>query len=199
MSHALCACGCGQPAPIAKRTNTAKGHVKGQPCRFRQGHGAKPPDPAPRIPFIVRFEKYVTPLGPDDCWLWTGPGGEYGHVKVANRQIGAHVATYQEFVGEVPAGMVVRHTCDTPRCCNWHHLIIGTYLDNTRDALERDRIPWGEGSASARLTAEQVHEIRHLRSSGMTQVALAERFGVSRGAVCGILRGTTWARLQEAS
>ncbi len=34
----LCECGCGQPAPIAKRTNTKLGHVKGQPVRFIAGH-----------------------------------------------------------------------------------------------------------------------------------------------------------------
>jgi hypothetical protein len=35
----LCECGCGQPAPIAKMTKASKGHVKGQPVRFVQGHG----------------------------------------------------------------------------------------------------------------------------------------------------------------
>lgn len=34
----LCQCGCGHPAPIAKRTNTAKGHIKGQPVRLIRGH-----------------------------------------------------------------------------------------------------------------------------------------------------------------
>lgn len=35
----LCECGCGEPAPIAKRTYTKDGHVKGQPTRFVKGHG----------------------------------------------------------------------------------------------------------------------------------------------------------------
>ena len=30
----LCECGCGQPAPIAKKTDSRKGMVKGQPTRF---------------------------------------------------------------------------------------------------------------------------------------------------------------------
>lgn len=34
----LCECGCGQPAPIANRTNRAKGHIKGEPVRFIRGH-----------------------------------------------------------------------------------------------------------------------------------------------------------------
>lgn len=34
----LCECGCGQPAPIARQSNSKLGHVKGQPKRFLQGH-----------------------------------------------------------------------------------------------------------------------------------------------------------------
>lgn len=34
----LCECGCGEPAPIAKKTRTKIGHKKGQPIRFILGH-----------------------------------------------------------------------------------------------------------------------------------------------------------------
>jgi hypothetical protein len=37
----LCECGCGQPAPIAKRTQRNAGHVKGRPIRFILGHSLK--------------------------------------------------------------------------------------------------------------------------------------------------------------
>jgi len=37
----LCECGCGQPAPIAKSANSARGQAKGQPLRFVRGHFAK--------------------------------------------------------------------------------------------------------------------------------------------------------------
>ena len=35
---ALCQCGCGLPAPLARQTETKRGYVKGQPVRFRVGH-----------------------------------------------------------------------------------------------------------------------------------------------------------------
>lgn len=38
---ALCACGCGYPAPVAKATSRRLGHVKGQPVRFIHGHHAR--------------------------------------------------------------------------------------------------------------------------------------------------------------
>jgi hypothetical protein len=34
----LCACQCGQAAPIASQTDARYGHVKSQPVRFIQGH-----------------------------------------------------------------------------------------------------------------------------------------------------------------
>jgi hypothetical protein len=36
----LCACGCGQVTPIAKRTDTAKGYIKGWPKLYVTGHYA---------------------------------------------------------------------------------------------------------------------------------------------------------------
>lgn len=50
---ALCACGCGQPAPIARQNSRAYGYVKGQPVRFIRGHmptvhgHARLPGPSP--------------------------------------------------------------------------------------------------------------------------------------------------------
>ena len=34
----LCECGCGEPAPLAKNNNAARGLKKGQPTRFVNGH-----------------------------------------------------------------------------------------------------------------------------------------------------------------
>jgi hypothetical protein len=41
MGLILCECGCGEPAPIAARTNRKRGHIAGQPCRFVHGHGCR--------------------------------------------------------------------------------------------------------------------------------------------------------------
>lgn len=34
----LCACGCGEATPLAKRTDSAKGHRKGEPVKWVPGH-----------------------------------------------------------------------------------------------------------------------------------------------------------------
>jgi hypothetical protein len=46
----LCQCGCGEPTPIAKRTSTRKGVVKGQPIRYVQGHGNRHHQPVIAAP-----------------------------------------------------------------------------------------------------------------------------------------------------
>ena len=38
----LCECGCGQPAPVATRTDRKNGYVRGEPRRFRSGHNPIP-------------------------------------------------------------------------------------------------------------------------------------------------------------
>ena len=35
----FCQCGCGQLAPVATKTSSARGHVKGEPLRYIYGHG----------------------------------------------------------------------------------------------------------------------------------------------------------------
>lgn len=37
----FCLCGCGQKAPLARKTNRSKGYIKGQPMRWLHGHGCR--------------------------------------------------------------------------------------------------------------------------------------------------------------
>ena len=80
----------------------------------------------------------------DACWPFRGarkPGG-YGNFWLRGAVIGAHVAAYRLFVGEVPPGKEVDHlchkaeecegghTCPHRRCCNWRHLAAVTHREN---------------------------------------------------------------------
>lgn len=78
------------------------------------------------------------------CWEYGGtcnPDG-YGKLHVGGRRyVGAHRIAYQQFIGPIPTGLVVRHTCDNPPCCNPSHLTLGTVADNAKDSVERGRNP----------------------------------------------------------
>jgi hypothetical protein len=59
-------------------------------------------------------------------------------------------------------------------------------------------IPAGEGHPSAKITEDQVREIRRLIKEGtLTQSAIAERFGVDRTTICNIKKGKTWAHVDK--
>ena len=52
----------------------------------------------------------------------------------------------------------------------------------------------GERNPSAKLTEEQVAEVRRLLVSGEPQRVIAAQYGVSRGAITKINRGRTWSK-----
>ena len=80
------------------------------------------------------------------CWLCKGASnGGSGHVQVRVKKNGkwkkdyAHRVSYEHHHGPIPAGMVVRHNCDTPPCFNPEHLCLGSVAQNNRDIAERGR------------------------------------------------------------
>lgn len=105
---------------------------------------------------------------------------------------------YWEFVrGAIPAGLHVLHSCDNPRCVNLAHLRLGTHAENMAEmaAKKRSHRPVGEKNGRAKLTYAAVLEMRQLYAQGgITQAALAKRYGVPRGTVCHALSGYTWQR-----
>lgn len=177
----VCECGCGLPAPIAKDTNRNKGHIKGQPVRYRKGHWLRVNRIEASLPFSDRYAARVQIGDLDECWPWIGyrtnDGDGYGQVMLNGVRMQVSVATYLHFNGPIPAGEVVRHTCDYPPCCNPTHLITGTYEDNSRDMVERGR------SKAAKLSDDQVREIRAAIADGHTTRAVADQFGIHNSCV----------------
>lgn len=53
----------------------------------------------------------------------------------------AHRLAYELFRGEIPTGLLVRHTCDIKLCVNPYHLILGTAKDNAADRTAHNHIP----------------------------------------------------------
>jgi HNH endonuclease len=51
----------------------------------------------------------------------------------------AHRVSFQAFVGPIPDGMHVLHSCDTRSCVNPYHLSLGTNADNIADSVAKGR------------------------------------------------------------
>jgi hypothetical protein len=135
------------------------------------------------------------------CWLYTGPLAEsgYGSVSVKRAQVRVHRLAWSTVNGAIPDGLVVCHRCDVRNCVNPDHLFIGTVADNARDMVNKGRSAKkaGEEHNQARLTIEQVREMRALSDTGVTNIALAARFGISNQQVAKIVLRQRW-RMPES-
>lgn len=143
---------------------------------------------------------------PDECWpyqRYTDRSTGYGQFWEGTRLIGAHRAAWVVTHGEIPAGLLVCHTCDNRPCCNPAHLFLGTIADNAADMVAKGRGRGAEGmrNHNARLTPEQVAEIRrrHIpyshpaRRTGGSTTELAREFGVTAQYISDLVR-RRWRR-----
>jgi DNA-binding XRE family transcriptional regulator len=151
------------------------------------------------LPPEEQYERYVDRTStPDGCHLWTGPLFQtgYGRVKYDGVEQLAHRWGYRHYVGPISEGLVVRHTCDVKRCQNPTHWVIGTVADNNRDRDERGRTSRGESHGTAKLTDEEVIQIRdRYASGGVSQQDLANEFGLSQVSISDIVRHVNWRHL----
>ena len=93
-------------------------------------------------------------------------------------------------------GLVVRHTCDNPRCINPEHLLIGTSADNNKDRSERGRSAKVVPSRQ-KLTSKEVSEIKQRFKKGTAfkpnpngYSALAKEYGVDIKVIYKVIKGT---------
>lgn len=115
------------------------------------------------------------------CWVWALSCDKkgYGNTLKWGEQK-AHRFAYRVWIGPIPKGMLVCHTCDNPPCVNPEHLFVGTNRDNMLDASRKGRI-CGENHHLSKLTMAQVAQIR---ASTLTNRVLGELYGVDDSTIC---------------
>lgn len=115
------------------------------------------------------------------CWEWQAMKikGGYGMLGGESRPKGekrinvlAHRFSYEHFVGPIPDGLVVSHTCDNPGCVNWQHLFVQTQPGNMKDMERKGR--------ARLLSDQQVRDSIVMISEGWSQYTVADNLGVSR-------------------
>lgn len=134
----------------------------------------------------------------EQCWNWFGhkDTGGYGIISDGKRRcMKVHRVSWEIHIGEIPKGLHVLHKCDNVVCVNPKHLFLGTHQDNMRDAKEKGRIKRGEESGKAKLTMNDVKEIRKCAGRGCSYLEIAKIFNVSSSTVGGIVRKERWAWL----
>ncbi len=116
----------------------------------------------------------------NDCWVtdYKSHVREYVQVYGENgspKQYLHRLAWEAHNAEPIPKGMLVRHTCDNPACCNPNHLILGTDQDNVNDMFERKRNP-------QRVVYDR-KRMRELRNAGLTLQQIADELGCNKSTV----------------
>lgn len=128
------------------------------------------------------------------CLIWPGSIEKtgYGRATYKGRKWWAHRLAYTLSVGPIPAGKIICHRCDNPRCVNPDHLFLGTRPENSADMLRKGRSAKGERHSQSKLTERDVLAIR---ADARTQRIVAAEYGIDRVTVSDIRRGKSWGWL----
>src|SRR5688500_12556704 len=86
-----------------------------------------------RTPLQRWAAKVVLPAEPEGCWRWTGAltHNAYGKGTANHRSYLTHRFAYERFVGAVPPGLTLDHSCRNRACENPEHLQPATNQENT--------------------------------------------------------------------
>lgn len=126
----------------------------------------------------------------DGCIEWMGTRDSYGYGRFIRGGVLYRAArfSYETARGPIPDGMVVRHSCDNPPCVNIEHLSIGTKRDNYGDARSRSRHSHGISHGNAKITDDDVREIRRMRAAGYSLGSIGKKFKMTETSISNIAR-----------
>lgn len=127
------------------------------------------------------------------CIEWTARLQRgYGMISFRGINRPAHRIAWMLANGPIPTGMHVCHRCDNRRCINVAHLFLGTNADNMADKVGKNRQARGSRHGSAKLTEQ---EVRDIRAMSAPQRAIAAFYGMSQSTVSEIKRGELWSHI----
>ncbi len=144
----------------------------------------------------------------NECWEWQGYlnsgkrsyENRYGRVDIfGNKGVYVHrVAYYLSNPNAIElnrgSGLFVLHKCDNSKCCNPNHLFLGTHQDNMDDKCNKERQARYRSveSPRAKLTEQDVKDIRNMRMKGASTKSLMAKYKVSKSAIQHLLTNRTY-------
>lgn len=136
-----------------------------------------------RVPALVDFPRLLKPFV-----------NSYGypvftiHVSGVQLTPPAHRLVLETFVGPCPEGMLCRHLDGNPQNNCVRNLCWGTALENCEDAKRH-------GTSTAKLTPDDVRNLRKLVAGGTTQKAMARALGVSASTINNAVYRRSWSHV----
>lgn len=132
-----------------------------------------------------------------ECEVYQGTKSRkgYGRIEALGKAHAVHRAVWSWSHGPIPDGMLVCHHCDNPSCVRLEHLFLATNDENMADMLRKGRAKSrsrlaGERNPQSKTSDTDVRLMREKFAAGATTVALAAEYGLTRGGVWQIVKGS---------
>jgi hypothetical protein len=150
--------------------------------------------------WIVRtyFEAHV--MDPSEgcrLWEWSTTTFGYGQVWIDGRRREVPAATCERWHGPrpTPHHQVRHYVCGNPLCWAGEHLRWGTPAENAADKVLHGTDSRGSRNGRAKLTEDDVREIRRRLAAGDLGYRIAEDYGVTKQLISRIKVGKAWGWL----
>lgn len=146
------------------------------------------------------FQEVVLLYDGDDCltWPYGGNGVGYGTISSGGKMRLVHRLACEVVHGPAPTSKhEAAHICGNghKHCCNPRHLQWKTPVENAADRLVHGTQVRGERHGAHKLTEKDVLRIRSMAGTASYR-KIGKMFGVSIGAVQGILSRKNWEWLE---
>lgn len=120
----------------------------------------------------------------------------YGRISINNYPHMVHRVSYELYIGPIPPGVLVCHSCDNPSCFNPEHLFLGSCAENLKDMVLKGRKPRGEKVHNSKLTENQVKEIKRRLNEGEKVSSIVKDYPVHGRAIRLIQAGINWKHVK---
>ena len=127
---------------------------------------------------------------------WGGKRGVmYARVKLGGKRQHVHKLVMEAFLGPCPEGMEICHGPAGRNDNSLENLSYGTHSQNMQDRKRDGTNPEGSKNGHAKLTEENVLEIRRRAAAGEKQNVLAKEFNVSNPIISYVVNRKTWTHI----
>lgn len=125
---------------------------------------------------IKHFWTKIDKKSDTECWLWLGSVDKDGYGRMSIYQSkykkmyrANRLAFFLSYPNITDQSLLVRHTCNNPKCCNPKHLILGSSSDNAKDIFLANR-------GGNKLNFDIVKELRQQYLNGITKAPILQKW-----------------------